>query len=85
MHKIVFDAEGEFQAVYKAQKWCEQRGISVGANQRGSPRGLIIGDALIAKWRNLSDKDKSELDGTMTGDMRNGPVFIELKTISEDK
>ena len=33
----------------------------------------------IAKWRNLTPKERSELHGTMDGDFREGPVVINLK------
>lgn len=37
------------------------------------------GDVLIAKWHNLSAKERAECDGVMTGDFRNGPVTINIK------
>lgn len=36
------------------------------------------GDVLIAKYRNLTPRERAMLDGQMTGDMRNGPVVIEI-------
>lgn len=74
-----FDQTGDFEAVHAACHWCEENGISVGRMQADSPRGLMYGDYNIQKWINLSEKDKNRLDGTMTGDMRNGPVTIEIK------
>jgi hypothetical protein len=46
--------------------------------QRGAPRGILRGDAVIAKWRNLSHAERVALDGLMTGDMRHGPVTVTL-------
>ena len=75
---IEFNQIGGFNACIAAEQWCRDHGISVGFMQRGSPRGLLYGDYSIAKWHNLDSKEKADLDGVMTGDMRNGPVKITL-------
>ncbi|WP_438396385.1 hypothetical protein [Caballeronia sp. DA-9] len=82
--KMVFEGEREFEACRAAEEWCERRGIAVGRPERGAPRGLLVGYYDIAKWRNLSGPERRELDGTMTGDMRNGPVTITLKGEPDD-
>jgi len=46
--------------------------------QGPSPRGLLRGSFDISKWRNMSKREISQLDGRMTGDMKNGPVFVEI-------
>ncbi|WP_293039508.1 hypothetical protein [Paraburkholderia sp.] len=77
--KKIFDMPGcNFEAANEAEQWCRDRNIAVGAISRGSPRGLMCGDYVIAKWRQLNDSERQQLDGTMTGDMRHGPVTIEL-------
>jgi hypothetical protein len=73
-----FSDKGDFAALDKAQRWCRERGISYGSMQRDEPIGLMVGDFDIAKWRNLSAKDRRELHGTITGDKRNGPVFVAV-------
>lgn len=75
----VFDETPEFEACRAAEEWCEERGISVGIMERGQPRGLLREACLISKWHNLRPHERATLDGTMTGDMRNGPVTVELK------
>ncbi|WP_205999552.1 hypothetical protein [Paraburkholderia sp. Ac-20342] len=77
--KLTFDQTPSFEACRAAEAWCDARGIAVGAVQQGAPRGLLVGYYQIAKWRNLNDAERRELAGTMTGDMRHGPVAIELK------
>jgi hypothetical protein len=47
--------------------------------ERGQPRKLLRGYWHIAKWRDLSGPEHRELDGAMIGDMRHGPVVVELK------
>lgn len=76
--RIRFDRAGDFCALNDAQAWCRERGISYGYLQRDDPVGLMVGDYVISKWRNLSAAERRELDGTLTGDKRNGPVFIGL-------
>ncbi|MBB5448045.1 MULTISPECIES: hypothetical protein [unclassified Paraburkholderia] len=78
MVTIVFDQWGDFEACRAAEKWCGERGISVGEMQGPGPRGLLLGNYCIAKWRNLTNAEKRDLTGRMTGDMRNGPVTITL-------
>ncbi len=73
-----FHDEGDFAAQAAAKEWLRENGYSVSIMQAGSPRGIMRGDVLIAKWRNLSPRERATLDGQMTGDMRNGPVTIEI-------
>jgi hypothetical protein len=73
-----FDQQGDFAANYAAEQWLREAGYSVGIMERGSPRGILRGNYLIMKWRNLSPQDRKALDGQMTGDMRNGPVTVEI-------
>ncbi len=75
----VFQQTGDFVAMHLAEDWCKDQGISVGSGERGRPRGLLRGDFTIAKWRNLNENERAALDGEMTGDMRNGPITIQMK------
>jgi len=79
MLEMTFDQAGDFKASAAAEAWCAERGISVGHAQRGDPRGLLYGDFDIQKWRNLRPSERRVLDGQMTGDMRNGPVYVRIK------
>ena len=79
MIRETFNQAGDFAASRAAEAWCEARGISVGRTERGRPRGLLYGDFDISKWHNMSKAEIAALDGLMTGDMRNGPVHIEIK------
>lgn len=74
--KMVFSDTGDFAAMRAAEAWCAKHGLSVGEMQLGKPRGILFGDFAIAKWRNLRQADKDALHGTMTGDMRHGPVLV---------
>ena len=80
MNKIEFNLPGVFQALYAAQEWCVHNSISYGSLCGDQPVALMYGDYNIAKWKNLTPKEKRTVDGKMTGDMRNGPIFIEMFT-----
>lgn len=79
-----FTEAGDFVACNAAEAWCKARGIAVGWMQRPDPRGLLRGEGCISKWRSLTAKERSELDGTMTGDMRHGPVTVTLNGVEAD-
>ena len=74
-----FTNEGTFKAYYAATKWLKEEGYSYGSMANVNPIGIMKGDWDIAKWYNLSTTDKELLDGTITGDMREGPVTITIE------
>ena len=76
--KKIFTEEGTFKAFNAATKWCKDNGFSVGSMQRDAPIGLMRGDYQISKWRNLRKQEIYELDGKITGDKWNGPVWVEI-------
>lgn len=75
---FVFEASADFGAMRAAEHFLIERGFSYGRNERGSPRAILFGAHHIAKWRQLSDDERSALDGRMTGDMRKGPVTVTI-------
>ena len=80
MTEINFNQVGDFEAYHAACTWCKDNGYSYGSMQRDAPMGILKGDWCIAKWRNLTPKERSQLDGQITSnDFRAGPVTIKLK------
>lgn len=75
---IVFEGKKDFEAFFKACDFLKSRGFSVGSMQRDDPIGIRRGDWDIAKWRNLSEDDMSKLDGTIKGNMREGPLTVHI-------
>lgn len=75
---ITFTRDGDFAALYAAQNWCDENGISYGSLCGDAPVGLLYGDWAIAKWRNLTPAERAQLDGRMEGDFRHGPVTIRI-------
>lgn len=77
-HQELFAITGDFAATRAAEDWCKAHGISVGTMQRGAPRGLLVGDFDISKWRNMNRREIAALHGQLIGDGRNGPVRVQL-------
>lgn len=80
MVHITFHHKGVFAACQAAEAWCMQHGVSYGSccGQRAW-RGLLVGEYVIAKSRNLTPREIAQLHGRMYGDMRDGPVTIQLQ------
>lgn len=81
---ITFDQAGTFEAMQAAEDWCRERGVAFGSSERGSPRGLMVGNYAIAKWKNLTQRERAECHGTMTGDGRYGPITIRISRAALD-
>lgn len=75
-NKIEFKGGGTFEAMYAAQRYLTANGYSYGSSCYPQPTAIMKGQYHIAKWKNLTEKERSQVDGTMTGDMREGPVVI---------
>lgn len=72
MSNIIFMARltdaGDFAAVRRAEQLLDQHGFSVGVTQRGSSRGIMFGDFIIQKWRNLNVSERAALHGILVWD-----------------
>lgn len=79
MKKVFETLGGNFEACREAEEWCEERGIAVGVIENGRPRALLCEHCWLDKWSNISEIERRKMHGTMTGDMRHGPVTVELK------
>lgn len=74
-----FTSELEFEAMRQAEDWLLENGYAVGSMQRDAPRGILKdADSYVPKWRSLDYAERENLDGQMTGDMRGGPVVVEI-------
>lgn len=79
MIRETFSGTRDFEASAKAEAWCEEHDLSVGHMQRNDQRGILQGTFDIQKWRNLNHAERMALHGVMSGDMRRGPVHVDLK------
>lgn len=76
-----FEVKGTFESLYEAQGWLHKNGYSCASLCGNYPVGLLKGDIGIAKWKNLTQQEKIELDGVMlSGDFREGKVTIKIYT-----
>ena len=79
MIEKTFEAETTFQALWDAEAWCAENGISYGSLCGQDPVGLLWGDFSIAKWKNLTGKERHQVHGRMTSpNFRTGPVTIRI-------
>jgi hypothetical protein len=79
MIRETFTGTFDFEACGKAEAWCKAHGLAVGAMQGKDQRGILLGNFDIAKWHNLNHAHRMALHGVMSGDMRRGPVHVDLK------
>lgn len=75
----IFEGSVDWEAVGRAEKWLADNGYSLGVMQRNDPRGVLKGDYRISKWRNMTPRHRLELDGTLEGNMRHGPLTLKIK------
>jgi hypothetical protein len=83
LHTETFPPAGTFQAFYAAEKRLKELGYTIGSMCRTEPIGFANADEVryVAKWYNLSQDDKGQLDGVMASDdFREGGVTIVFFT-----
>lgn len=86
MTEMTFDQTADFAAVNAARKWLQDHGYSYGSMCMDMPIGILKDSWCIAKWRNLTIKERNQLDGKLISpDFRNGPVVIQLKDAATDQ
>jgi hypothetical protein len=74
-----FVGKETFEASNAAEKWCRDNGISYGDTCAMAPQALLFGDYSIAKWRNLTAKERKQVHGVIEGSVRSGPVTVKIK------
>lgn len=77
-HVVLFPAvDGDtFGALGNAERAAEAVGLVAGGMQAGSPCGLFHNAAAVSKWRGLSARDRTHLDGMILGGHRNCPTCV---------
>jgi hypothetical protein len=81
MSKIEFQGGGTFEAMYAAQHFLKENGYDYGSTCAMMPVAVVKGHYhedydLPEKWKNFTAKQKKSVHGTITGDMREGPVTV---------
>ena len=73
-----FDGDGTtFSAKFAAEKWLSENGYSVGPSCVMHDQGILKGDFVIAKWKNLTPLEIRQLDGRLISG-REGPAKVIL-------
>ena len=86
MTEMTFDQTTDFAAVNAARNWLQEQGYSYGSMCMDMPIGILKGNWTIAKWRNLTAKERKQLDGQLVSkDFRSGPVVVQLKDPATDE
>ena len=80
--KKEFKVDGTFQSMYAAQGWLKEKGYDYGSSCAMMPTAVMKGDYysydLPHKWKNFTATQKNNVDGVVTGDMRDGIVYVYL-------
>jgi len=61
-----------------AERILRAAGFAIGRLQADAPRGLMHGDYVVMKWRNLSAADRDGLHGVYARHHRGGPVTVKI-------
>lgn len=73
---------GTFKSMYAANGWIRENGYDFGSTCALQPTAIMKGDYysydLPHKWKNFSSSQKASIAGVMTGDLRDGPVFVRI-------
>lgn len=56
----------DFATIREAEDYLRERGFSVGRLQGPAPRGIMLGEIDIQKWRNLDRRHRLALHGVLT-------------------
>ena len=60
MSELTFDQSGDFVAVDLARVWLKDHGYSCGSMCMDMPIGILKGYWRIAKWKNLTAKERTK-------------------------
>lgn len=82
LHAVEFDPSGTFGAIAQAEIYLKDLGYTTGSMCRTEPIGFAYGADRVAKWYNLSEDDKAQLDGIILPEpeFREGGVLILFYT-----
>jgi len=74
-----FNERGTFEAWNACCNWLKMHRFSVGQTSANAPVGILFTpNILIAKWRNMNDREREGLHAVVEGDRRTGPVVFRV-------
>lgn len=74
---VPHDQSDPFCATNAAAEWCCASGYGIGPMQDGAPRGMLRGDIIASKWRNLGAAERNALDGVLIAS-RGTPAMVVI-------
>ena len=75
--KHFFEVKGTFESYYAASKWAKENGYQCGSMDGFNPIAMMKGYDYVAKWHNISNKEREMVDAVMLSDyFREKPVTI---------
>lgn len=80
--RFEFWGANNIDARLKAEGVLTKAGFAVGRRQRGAPSGILYGNYVIAKWRNLCDDERAQCHGQMFAD--DLPVTVQFGRLSPE-
>lgn len=77
-----------WNAYNAASAWLKSEGYSIGSMERGAPTAFFHGDCDVSKWRNLSQQERREANGTIeplsgSGTFRDSNIIVTIKRLPE--
>jgi len=82
VEQATFNNEGTFEAYWAALAWARAKGFEESSMSHPLPTALVKGSFeesdLPEKWKNFKPRHAEMVDGTITGDLREGPVTVKL-------
>lgn len=79
-YSATFRSPLTFGAMGDAEAFLRDRGFAVGACEGTNPRAVMLDYGFVGKWSKLSPSDREDLHGLMSGDMRHGPVTVDINS-----
>jgi hypothetical protein len=75
--KHEFNVDGTFESYHAACNWATENNYCAGSMDGHNPIALMEGFDYVAKWHNLSSKEREMVDGVMISEcFREKPVTI---------
>jgi hypothetical protein len=68
LHAVEFEKAGTFRAISAAQLYLQDLGYSIGSMARDEPIGFSNKYNNMAKWPNLTNSERGEIDGVILPD-----------------
>ena len=82
VEQATFSNAGTWEAYHAALVWARGKGFEEGSMSHPLPTALVKGSYeesdLPEKWKNFKPGHAEWVDGTITGDFREGPVVVRL-------